>query len=68
MRQYSTTETKGHWQFRQFPYLELQELNSPYANYYFEISSEQTKDQVSELNLTHLQLLIANSANPLAQE
>jgi hypothetical protein len=64
----STAETKGHWKFRQFPYLELQELNSPYANYYFEISSEQTKDQVSELNLTHLQLLNANSANPLAQE
>lgn len=64
----ATVNTQGHWQFRQFPYLELQELNSPYANYYFEISSERSQDQVSELNLTHLQLLNANSANPLAQE
>lgn len=60
--------TKGHWKFRQFPYLELQELNSPYANYYFEISQIESEDKVSKLNLTQLQLLNANSANPLASE
>jgi len=60
--------TKGHWKFRQFPYLELQELNSPYANYYFEISQIESEDKVSKLNLTQLQLLNANSTNPLASE
>ena len=64
----NVVNTKGHWKFRQFPYLELQELNSPYANYYFEISQIKSEDKVSKLNLTQLQLLNANSANPLASE
>lgn len=64
----NAVNTKGHWKFRQFPYLELQELNSPYANYYFEISQIKSEDKVSKLNLTQLQLLNANSANPLASE
>lgn len=64
----SIVSAQGHWKYRQFPYLELRELNSPYANYYFEISRELSEDQVSKLSLIHLQLLNANSANPLAPE
>ena len=64
----SLENAKGKWKFRQFPYLELQEPNSPYANYYFEISRVESEDKVSKLDLTHLHLLNANSANPLASE
>ena len=64
----SSEDVKGKWKYRQFPYLELQEPNSPYANYYFEISRVESEDKVSKLDLTHLHLLNANSTNPLASE
>ena len=64
----SSEDVKGKWKFRQFPYLELQEPNSPYANYYFEISRVDSQDKISKLDLTQLHLLNANSANPLAKE
>ncbi|WP_394221796.1 hypothetical protein [Alteromonas gracilis] len=57
----STTKTNGHWKYRQYPYLELQEHGSPYSNFYFEISTHEGEDRVSKLSFIKLTLLNANS-------
>ena len=58
----------GQWKFRQYPYLELQEVGAHYANYYFEISQQYTVDKISEIALISLTLINDNSANPLAEQ
>jgi hypothetical protein len=48
----------GHWQIRQFPYLELRPDGDPNWFYYLEISQTQSVDQISavnEIRLTPLQ-------------
>lgn len=45
---------KGSWQYRQYPYVELKKAGHQYSNYYFEISVNDTQDQISQIRFITL--------------
>ncbi|MEG3765360.1 hypothetical protein [Alteromonas sp. 14N.309.X.WAT.G.H12] len=47
----------GTWKYRQYPFVELQSRDSPYADFYFEIEQFRGADKVSEIDYLKLQLL-----------
>lgn len=49
----------GRWQYRQYPYVELQSEGAPYADYYFKIMQFTNADQVSEVEFLQLVLIDA---------
>ena len=49
--------SKGNWLYRQFPYIELQKFGADYSEFYFEISQETKRDNISEIEFITLNYL-----------
>lgn len=64
-RNSGSKKASGQWKLRQFPYLELQENGSRYANFYFEISQSEETDQISAIHFINLSTINVNSTIPL---
>lgn len=47
----------GTWHYRQHPFLELRPTSADYAMHYFEISQQDTQDQISAITFTRLSTL-----------